>query len=90
MASGYPDETRVFAELPGLDIAVLHRAARGGDGEQVVVAVRTAPPFGAFGRPVGMADPFLLWMGLAHAAWASWLGCCLAAASAPPWLTRDG
>ena len=88
MGSRDPDETRAFARLPGLDIAVLHRAARGGDGEQVVVAVRTAPAFGALGRPVEVADPLLLWMGLAQAMWASWLG-CLAAASAPPWITRD-
>ena len=88
MASGHPDETRAFARLPGLDIAVLHRAAWGGDGEQVVIAVRAAPSFGALGRPVGIADPLLLWMGLAQTMWASWLG-CLAAASAPPWISRD-
>lgn len=88
MASGDLDKTRAFARLPGLDIVVLHRAPRGGDGEQVVAAVRTAPPFGVLERPVGIADSLLLWMGLAHAVWTSWLG-CLAAASAPPWTTRD-
>ncbi len=29
MASGDPDETRTFARLPGLDIAVLHRGVHG-------------------------------------------------------------
>lgn len=84
MAIGNPEETRAFARLPGLDVAVLHRAARGG-GEEVVVAVRTAPSFAAIGRPAGFADPFLLWMGLAQAAWVSWLA-CFAAAGAPPWI----
>ena len=27
MASGEPDETRAYARLPGLDVAVLHRGA---------------------------------------------------------------
>ena len=87
MASGDPEETRAYARLPGLDIAVLHRGGRGGEGEQVVVALRAVPSFAALGRPLAAADPLLLWMGLAQAAWASWLG-CLAAASAPPWIAR--
>ena len=29
MASGDPDETRAYARLPGLDVAVLHRGAHG-------------------------------------------------------------
>jgi hypothetical protein len=86
MASGDPDETRAYASLPGLDIAVLHRGVHGG-GEEVVVAFRTAPSFAAPSRPLGAADPLLLWMGLAQMAWASWLG-CLAAASTPPWIGR--
>ena len=87
MASGDPDETRAYARLPGLDMAVLHRGGHGG-GEEVVVALRTAPSFAALGRPLGAADPLLLWMGLAQAAWDSWLG-CLAAATTPPWIGRD-
>ena len=86
MASGDPDETRAYARLPGLDIAVLHRGVHGG-GEEVVVAFRTAPSCAAPSRPLGAADPLLLWMGLAQMAWASWLG-CLAAASTPPWIAR--
>ncbi len=84
MASGDPDETRAYARLPGLDIAVLHRGALGMDGAQVVVALRAVPSFRALGRPIGAADPLLLWMGLAQA---SWLG-CLAAATTPPWIAR--
>ncbi len=29
MASGDPDETRAYARLPGLDVAVLHRGEHG-------------------------------------------------------------
>jgi hypothetical protein len=91
MANGDPKETRAYARLPGLDIAVLHRrGARGGEGDEVMIALRTAPPFAALGRHAAgaAADPFLLWMRLAQATWASWLG-FLAAASTPPWIGRS-
>ena len=35
----------------------------------------------------GLADPLLLWVGLAQMAWACWLN-CLAVASTPPWIIR--
>ena len=53
----------------------------------MVVALRTVPSSAAFGRPLGAADPLLLWLGFSQMAWASWLG-CLAAASTPPWIAR--
>ena len=87
MVGGDPDETRAFARLPGLDIAVLHRDARGEDGEQVFIALKASPSFGALARPMGAADPFLLWMRLMQLGWASWVS-CLAAASTPPWIAR--
>lgn len=89
MASGDPGETRAYARLPGLDIAVLHRGAHGDDGEQVMIALRAAPSFAALGHPFGAAHPFLLWAHLAQAAWASWLNCLAAASVPPPWLARD-
>ena len=76
-----------FARLPGLDIAVLHRDMRGGDGEQVFIALKAAPPLGALARSMRVADPLLLWMRLLQLGWASWFS-CLAAASTPPWITR--
>ncbi len=85
-----PEETRAYARLPGLDIAVLHRrGAQGGDGEQVVVALQAVPSFAALGRPLGAADPLLLWMRLTQAVWASWLGCLAVASAPPPWLAGD-
>ena len=88
MVGSDPDETRAFARLPGLDIAVLHRSARGADGEQVFIALKAAPFFGALALPMGAADPLLLWMRLMQVGWASWFS-CLAAASTPPWITRS-
>jgi hypothetical protein len=87
MVGGHPDETRAFARLPGLDFAVLHRGTRGADGEQVYIALKAAPLYGALARPMGAADPFLLWMRLMQLGWASWLA-CLTAASTPPWIAR--
>ena len=89
MASGDPDETGAYARLPGLDLAVLHRGALGMDGAQVVVALRAVPSFAALGRPLGAADPLLLWMRLTQAVWASWLGCLAVASAPPPWLAGD-
>ncbi|HYI90917.1 MAG TPA: hypothetical protein VEY05_13550 [Beijerinckiaceae bacterium] len=87
MVGGEPNETRAFARLPGLDIAVLHRDTRG-DGEQVFIALKASPSFGALALPMQAADPFLLWMRLMQLGWASWVS-CLAAASTPPWITRS-
>jgi hypothetical protein len=88
MAHCHPEETRAYARLPGLDIAVLHRGAHGGSGEQVMIALRAVPSFAALGHPAwGAADPLVLWMRLGQAMWASWLG-CLAAATTPPWIGR--
>jgi hypothetical protein len=87
MVGGDRDETRAFARLPGLDVAVLHRGARGQDGEQVFIALKAAPFLGALGRPLGAADPLLFWMRLVQVGWASWFS-CLAAASTPPWIAR--
>jgi hypothetical protein len=82
------DETRAFARLPGLDIAVLHRGTRADGGAQVVIALRAMPTADAI-RPPTMAasDPFLFWVSLTQAAWTSWLA-CLAAASTPLWIAR--
>ena len=83
------EETRAFARLPGLDIAIAHRGARGAEeGQVVVVALRAAPSWDALGRPFGVTDPFLLWARLAHVAWASWLG-WFATAALPPPTARD-
>jgi hypothetical protein len=87
MAIDGQDETRVFARMPHLDIALIHHGAQGGEGQQLLVALRAVPPFEVFERLVDAGDPLLLWMRLAQTAWMSWLG-CLSAAGIPPWITR--
>ena len=85
MASGR-DETRVFARLPNLDIAFLHRAGGEGEGEQFILALRAVPSPVAR-RDLIEANPVLFWMRLSQAFWGTWLG-CLSAVATPPWLTR--
>jgi hypothetical protein len=79
-SDGY-DETRVWARLPGLDLAMVHRS-EAGKGEQVLLALRCAPSFTALGPPV-MAPPFLVWIRLMQGLWVA----CLTGftAAALPW-----
>jgi hypothetical protein len=89
MTSGDPEETRAYARLPGLDIAVLHRGARSGSREEVMIALRVAPSFPALVRPAWtVAEPLLLWARLGQALWTSWLDCLAAASAPPPWIAR--
>ncbi|MBV1798670.1 hypothetical protein [Siccirubricoccus sp. G192] len=86
MASGERNETRAFARLPNLDIAIIHRGAQDHEGEQIMIAFRAAPSLEPLGRLIGPADPLLFWMRLSQMAWNSWLGCL--AAATPPWIRR--
>ena len=74
MAHGERDETRILARLPGLDIAVIHRAADGDGGEQMILALRTLPPMVELGRLVEATNPLLAWSRMTQAVWAAWLG----------------
>ena len=67
------DETRATARLPNLDIEILHRRAWNGDAEQVQVTLTGTPSLEAAGRMLELANPMLLWMRMAEAAWAPWL-----------------
>lgn len=73
------DETRATARLPNLDIEILHRRAWEGDAEQLQVTLTGTPSLEAAGRMLELANPMLLWMRMAEAAWAPWL-----ALMAPP------
>jgi hypothetical protein len=74
MAGSGHDETRMTARLPNLDLVVVHRRPRDGDGEQMMIAFRAVPPAEAFGRLLEAANPLLFWMGLIQAVWSPWLG----------------
>jgi hypothetical protein len=72
MAKGEYDDTRAVAQLPGIGIAVMHRRAWDGAGEQLMVAVHAAPSFLAPFRLVEAANPFLFWARMAQALWSPW------------------
>jgi hypothetical protein len=65
---GPAEETRAIARLPGLDIAILHVAARPGQGERVTVTLEATPLPALPG-----ADPLALWMQMVQTAWTPWL-----------------
>ena len=87
MVSGDQNETRALFRLPNLEIAMVHRGVRGGEGEQVMSALRTVPSMESIGSVIESAAPLVFWMQLTQAAWTSWFG-CLAAAAPPPWIRR--
>ena len=84
MVSGDYDETRAFARLPNLDIALIHRA--GGAGEELMLALRAVPSFAAR-RDLTGADLVLSWMRLSQAFCRTWLD-CITAVTTPPGLVR--
>ena len=81
MARSKFEETRAVARLPHLDIEILYRRPweGEGEGEQVVVSLRTTPSFEVFERYLEAASPFRFWAGLMQAVWAPWLGALEAA-----------
>jgi hypothetical protein len=74
------DTTRATAQLPGLDIEIVHR--RAGDAEQISVHLQAMPSFEAFGRLFENANPFALWAEAAQLMWLPWL----ALGPMNPWL----
>jgi hypothetical protein len=58
------DETRATANLPNLDIEIVHRRAPDGGSEQVSVTLRAVPGFESFGRYLDHA-----WFGNPAANW---------------------
>ncbi len=79
MAKSEFEETRAVAQLPHLDIEILHRRPWEGEGEQLVVSLRATPSFEALGRMLEAGSPMLLWSGMMQAAWAPWLAAMEAA-----------
>mgnify|MGYP001600348447 FL=1 len=81
-------ETRASARLPHLDIDIVHRRAREGDAEQILISLQATPSFQAFGQVLEAANPFEFWARLAETAWAPWLQ-AMQAWSSLPGLTRQ-
>ena len=73
MAESEYDETRATAQLPHLDIEILHRRPWQGNEEQILVSLRAVPSFEAFGRLMEASNPLLFWTRMMQTAWAPWL-----------------
>lgn len=75
------DETRAVAELPQLNIEVIHRRARAADADELLISVRAAPSFEAVGDylrgpmvwPWMMMAPVLIWQQAMRQALTPWL-----------------
>ena len=67
------DTTRAAANLPGLDVEIIHRRSRDGDAEQISINLQAAPSFEAFGRYLKTVNPFALWGKAVRMAWLPWL-----------------
>jgi hypothetical protein len=65
------DTTRATAQLPGLDIEIVHR--RGANAEQISVHVQAMPSFEAFGRFLENTNPFAFWTQAAQLMWLPFL-----------------
>ena len=65
--------TKASAQLPGLDIEIVHRQSPHNEWEQVSINIRAMPSFERLGRSFEMADPFSFWMHAAQLMWMPWL-----------------
>jgi hypothetical protein len=68
------DVTRATAQLPGLEIEIVHRLSPNRDAEQISINLQAVPSFEAFGRWVEAMNPFVVWMQTAQLFWSPWLG----------------
>ena len=72
---GNDDTTRATAQLPGLDIEIVHRRAPGA--EQISLHMQAVPSFAAFSRTFESASPLAFWVEVAQLMWLPflpWLG----------------
>ena len=67
------DTTTASAQLPGLNIEIVHSRARDGDSEQIAIILQAMPSFEAFGRALEAANPFAFWAQAMRLAWLPWM-----------------
>ena len=72
MQSDY-DDARAVAQLPNLDIEILHRRPWRGYGETLSITLRAKPSFDAFFNFLEAANPAVFWMRAFETAWSPWL-----------------
>jgi hypothetical protein len=80
--------TRASAQLPGLDIEIMHRRPVEGHGEQISINLRAVQSFEAFGRALEAANPFAFWAQATQLAWLPWLETLSLARALTPSLPR--
>jgi hypothetical protein len=66
------DDARAVAQLPNLDIEILHRRPWRGDGEMLSITLRATPSFDAFFK-IFETNPAAFWMRAVEMAWSPWL-----------------
>lgn len=67
------DATTATAQLPNVDIEIVHRRAPDNRSEQILISMQAVPSFEAFGGFLrGGANPFSLWAESARLAWLFW------------------
>jgi hypothetical protein len=68
-----PEAVTAKAQLPGLDIEIVHRRSPGEVAEEISITLRAVPSFEAFGRYLETANPFFFWAQAMQLAWLPWL-----------------
>jgi len=65
--------TRATAQLPGLDITILHRQSPHDGMEEISIHLRALPTFAALHRSMEVWHPWAIWLEASRLAWAPWL-----------------
>lgn len=70
-----PDDGTIVAtaQLPNLQIEVVHRALPDGTGERISIHLQAMPSFAAFGDFLEATNPLTFWTRAMQLAWAPWL-----------------
>jgi hypothetical protein len=76
-----PEERRARADLPGMTLEIVHRAAGAGQPETIGLLIKGAPDLPAIGF-----DPMALWLEAQRQLWAPWLA--MWGLAAPPKIDR--
>jgi hypothetical protein len=64
---------RATAQLPGLEVEIVHGRSAEGDREQITVTIQAVPSFAAFEQYLHAMNPFAMWVEAVRLVWAPWL-----------------
>ena len=67
------ETTRASAQLPGLDITILHRQSPHEGTEEISIHLRAHPTFAALHRSMEIWHPWAIWLEASRLVWAPWL-----------------